>query len=248
MALQEELEIQGNSLFKHRGVWPLSILVVGLALTIRPYIHPESTWLEMIPGVKYYDLFSISIGMAGLVIRILTIGYAAPNTSGRNTKAQIADKINTKGIYSTVRHPLYVGNFLMWFGVALSTHNLWFIAVFTLLYWIYYERIIFAEEQFLRKKFGTSYINWSKKVNCVIPDISRYQKPEHKFNFRKVLRQEKNGFAALFFLYALIDSVRETVSKEYQYNYYLIGLAILSILLYFVLKILKYKTNLLKDK
>ncbi len=37
MALQEELEIQGNKLYKHRGVWPLSVLVVGLALTIRPY-------------------------------------------------------------------------------------------------------------------------------------------------------------------------------------------------------------------
>jgi len=248
MALQEELEIQGSILFKHRGVWPLIILVVGFALSMRPYIHPESTWLEMTPSLKHYDIFGIAVGMVGIVIRILTIGYAAPNTSGRNTKSQIADKINTKGNYSIVRHPLYWGNFLMWLSVALSTHNLWFIAVFSLLYWIYYERIIFAEEQFLRKKFGSNYINWSKKVNCVIPNFSRYQKPDNGFNFRKVLRQEKNGFAALFFLYALIDSVRETVSKEYQYNYYLIGLAILSILLYFVLKILKYKTNLLKDK
>jgi protein-S-isoprenylcysteine O-methyltransferase Ste14 len=248
MALQEELEIQGNQLFKRRGVWPLSILVVGLALTIRPYIHPQSTWLEMVPSLKYYDLFGIAVGIVGLAIRILTIGYAAPNTSGRNTKSQIADKINTQGIYSTVRHPLYVGNFLMWLSVALSTHNLWFIAVFALLYWIYYERIIFAEEQFLRKKFDTSYINWSKTVNCIIPNFSRFQKPDNKFNFRKILRQEKNGFAALLFLYALIDSTRETVSKQYQYNYYLIGMAIIGILLYFTLKILKYKTDLLKDK
>ncbi len=198
MALQEELEIQGNKLFKRRGVWPLSILVVGLALTIRPYIHPENTWLEMIPNIKGYDLFSIIIGMAGLAIRILTIGYAVPNTSGRNTKSQIADKINTKGSYSIVRHPLYVGNFLMWLGVALLTHNLWFIVAFILLYWIYYERIIFAEEQFLRKKFGTSYIEWSKKVNCVIPNFLRFQKPDNTFNFRKVLRQEKMALLHYF--------------------------------------------------
>ena len=33
------------------------------------------------------------------------------NTSGRNTHDQVADSLNTSGIYSIVRHPLYVGNF-----------------------------------------------------------------------------------------------------------------------------------------
>ncbi|NLL27934.1 MAG: DUF1295 domain-containing protein [Bacteroidales bacterium] len=37
--------------------------------------------------------------------------------SGKNTEKQIADFLNTKGMYSIVRHPLYLGDFLMWLGL-----------------------------------------------------------------------------------------------------------------------------------
>jgi len=82
----------------------------------------------------------------GLFIRAYAVGHTPANTSGRNTKEQLADELNTTGIYSMVRHPLYLGNFFMWLGAAVLTKNGWFIVAFILLYWIYYERIMFAEE------------------------------------------------------------------------------------------------------
>jgi hypothetical protein len=38
MALQEEMEKQGNFLFKYRGYLPLIIVAIGLAVFIEPYL------------------------------------------------------------------------------------------------------------------------------------------------------------------------------------------------------------------
>jgi len=74
------------------------------------------------------------------------------NTSGR-TNSLIAERLNTTGMYSIVRHPLYLGNFLIVFGIVLFIQVLWFGIIVLAGYWFYYERIIFAEEEFLRKRF-----------------------------------------------------------------------------------------------
>lgn len=95
--------------------------------------------------------------LALIGIRIFTIGHTSKRTSGRNTKRQIADTLNTTGIYSVVRHPLYLGNFFMFLGVMLFAHLWWLLLIYILVFWLYYERIMFAEEAFLRKNFGDEY-------------------------------------------------------------------------------------------
>ena len=61
------------------------------------------------------ELIFLGVSLLGEAIRIFTVGYAPRNTSGRNTiTGQIADELNVTGIYSQLRHPLYLGNFLMW--------------------------------------------------------------------------------------------------------------------------------------
>lgn len=154
MALQEELEKQGVWLFRYRSYLPLVVLLIGTILYLRTEIYPDIFFLEETPYEIFYEMGCLLVSLLGLFIRIYTVGHTPKNTSGRNVKNQLADYLNTTGSYSVVRHPLYVGNFLMWLGPALITGNLWFIVAFCFFYWIYYERIMFAEEQFLRKKFG----------------------------------------------------------------------------------------------
>lgn len=62
-----------------------------------------------------------------------TIGQVPKGTSGRNTSQQVADTLSTDGVYSVVRHPLYLGNFLMCMGVSMMPHQyllVWIIFVF----------------------------------------------------------------------------------------------------------------------
>lgn len=248
MALQEELEKQGLWLFNHRSLLPLIILFVGLGLYIRTKIWPETFILEDTPFIIYYETGCLLFSLSGLVIRLLTTGYTLKSTSGRNTNGQVAEAINTTGIYSIVRHPLYLGNFFMWLGPAMLTGNFWFVISFCLIYWVYYERIMFAEEQFMRAKFGDLYTDWAKNVPAFIPNFRNFVKPKIHFSWRKVLRDEKNGLAAIFCIFCAFDIIGELIQKGTNFNYFLITCCILTLLLYLILKILKKTTNVLNEE
>jgi len=248
MALQEEFEKQGNWLFKYRSFLPLIVLFVGTTLYLRTEIYPETFILEETPYEIYYEILALAISLIGLFVRIYTVGHTPKNTSGRNTgEGQIADTLNTSGMYSIVRHPLYLGNFLMWFGPAMLTGHLWFIIAFILFYWVYYERIMYAEEQFLRNKFGDEYLEWSKNVPAFLPNFKNFKKSVLPFSWRKVLKKEKNGLFALFLIFFVFDFSGEIIENATDYNYFLISMCILTGLSYVILKFLKKKTDLLNE-
>lgn len=248
MALQEEMEKQGIWLFKYRGTIPLIILVIGAILLVLKELHPESYFIQDSSFELYFEMFCLFISLVGLGIRVYTVGHTPVNTSGRNTEKQVADTLNTTGIYSVVRHPLYLGNFFMWAGPALLTGNLWFFVSFCFFYWIYYERIMFAEEQFLRRSFGEIYITWAKSVPAFIPSFKNFKKPNLPFSWKKVLKKEKNGLTAVFLIFTAFDILGEIIHDETNYNYFLIAGCLLTGVLYLVLKFLKYKTTILNEQ
>ena len=63
--------------------------------------------------------FASAISFIGLVIRAIVIGYVPEQTSGRNTTEKFADELNSTGMYSIVRHPLYLGNYITGLGISL---------------------------------------------------------------------------------------------------------------------------------
>ena len=64
---------------------------------------------------------------------------------------------------------------------------------------------MFAEEQFLRKKFGDVYLQWSQGVPAFLPNFSNFISSNFPFSWKKVLKKEKNGLAALFLIFCLFD-------------------------------------------
>lgn len=247
MALQEEFEEQGIWLFRYRGVLPLILLASGLLMlvwnTINPGILNESETLNAL-----WPYVCFVIGVLGMVIRAYTVGHTPANTSGRNTEEQVADELNTTGIYSMVRHPLYVGNFFMWLPFALLTGNLWFSFSFVLVYWLYYERIMYAEEQFLRRKFGEKYTSWASTLPAFIPSFKSFKEPSLSFSWKKVLKKEKNTLASLFLLFSLFDIIRKSILGSSVYNWFFLIGAVSSLILYFILKYMKYNTELLNEE
>lgn len=205
MALVHEFEKTGNWLFKRRS-WLPGILIVS-GLVIMYYVNRQAILFS-----PERELFFLGITLFGQSIRILTVGFAPRNTSGRNTvDGQVADELNITGIYSLLRHPLYFGNYFMWLGPSLFLRSAWFSIIFSLVYWLYYERIMFAEEQFLRRKFGESYDKWSESVRAFIPDFSGYIPPKLSFSVRNVLRREYNSFVNIFVIFALLDLARNYI-------------------------------------
>jgi len=242
MALVQEFESSGNWLFKRRSWLPLILIIAGvyvLYITNRQAIIFNSTW----------ELIFLGVSLAGEAVRVYTVGFAPRNTSGRNTSAgQIADELNTTGIYSQVRHPLYVGNFLMWLGPVLFVRTPVFVLLFVMFYWLYYERIMFAEEQFLRRKFGEVYDKYSEKVKAVIPRFRGFIKPALPFSVKSVLSREHNSFVNIFIIFLLLDLLRNYFLSERIYVTPLwMYICIPAGLIWLVLRILHKKTTLIRD-
>jgi protein-S-isoprenylcysteine O-methyltransferase Ste14 len=208
MALVHELENSGNWLFKRRSWLPVIVVPAGIVMM---YLgNSEAILFNMCD-----EMMILGVTLLGQIIRIITVGYAPRNTSGRNTVAgQIADELNVSGIYSLIRHPLYAGNFFMWLGPVLFLRSPWFTVVFILAYWLYYERIIFAEEQFLRRKFGDAYDKWSEKVSAIVPLSFRYIPSKLNFSVRNVLKREYNSFVNIFLIFIVLDIARNYILSQ----------------------------------
>ena len=244
MALIEELNIQGNKLFKYRSNLPVPFAIIGLAIYLYD-IHDSG----QAPHHLNFEIFCLSIGLLGQVIRAITLGYTPRGTSGRNTQGQVADELNTKGMYSIMRNPLYLGNFFMWFAIILFIDNHWFSLVYIMCFWMYYERIIFAEENFLRNKYGEPYIKWTMETPIFLPRLSGWKNPDLFFSFKNVLKREYSGFFAMFFSFSLFDFIENYVRfGQWRLDDFWAYALITSGLISLVLRTLKKKTKILHVK
>ncbi|MCF8295875.1 MAG: isoprenylcysteine carboxylmethyltransferase family protein [Bacteroidales bacterium] len=247
MALQEEFEKQGIWLFRYRGSIPLIIFIIGFALFIYSELFPEQFPVKTWVPTLVLQLVALAVSFTGLFIRVYTVGHTPRNTSGRNVGKQVAESLNTTGIYSMVRHPLYVGNFFMWLGPALMTGSPLFIAAFILFYWVYYERIMFAEEQFLRGKFQQVYLDWSANVPAFVPSFRNFKKPSLPFSWKKVVKKEKNGLAAIFLIFYAFDVCVKLIRHDENFFGWLFYATLASLIFYLVFKLLKKKKFLQEE-
>ena len=246
MALVHSMEKKGNFLCKDRGQFPVLLFVLAgptLYFTDSKYVMENDMLFYMLTGV------AIAMSISGQVIRAIAIGTSNKNTSGRNTEQQVAEALNTKGIYSTVRHPLYLGNYFMWIGIVCFTFNIWFIVSVSLLFWIYYERIMFCEERFLERKFGQSYVDWSMTAPAFWPSMKNYKKGEIPFSMKTIMRREYSGITATAIGFIFVAFFREwfttkEVPTSLNYLYWLIGALLFSL----IFRTLKHSTKLLYEE
>jgi protein-S-isoprenylcysteine O-methyltransferase Ste14 len=241
MSLRDQLEKSGSWLFRHRSYLPLLILpIFGLCLAGSKYLGNRHALNEC------WQIFCLLISFTGLAVRVIIVGRAPLGTSGRNTREQVANSLTSTGIYSLVRHPLYLGNFLIMLGFTMVLH-VWWLALLTIcIYALYYERIMLTEEAFLRERFGKQFEDWAAVTPTFIPKLTGWKPSPVPFCWRTVLQREYNAFfliVAVFFLQDLLgDSVVEgrlTLSPIW------FGAFLLAFFISTTLRTLKKRTRLL---
>ena len=235
------MEKSGNWLFQRRSYLPMTLYI---ALVFVLWKAPDEL-------VSYQNIAwcvcCLLVNGLGLLIRAITIGFTPKNTSGRNTHAQVADVLNTSGIYAHVRHPLYLGNYFMWLGLLLYVGNIWFVLVVSLIYWLYYERIMLPEEEFLRRKFTDTYESWAKNVPAFIPKFQKWQGANLSFSLRNVLKREYSGLLATVISFAFINMLKNYFYTQQIYldTFWLVVLAV-GASLAIILRTIKKTTNWLE--
>jgi len=211
MPLREDLVRQGNWLFVRRSFLPL----LAAPLFVVAISH-FSYLLASHKADLIWEALCLVVSLFGLAIRAITTGYTPKRTSGRNTKkGQVADLLNTDGMYSLVRHPLYLGNFFVALGPVMFLRAWWLVLAYVVAYWIYYERIMFAEEEFLREKFGDAYVEWAERTPALLIAFERWRPPLGRpFSWRTVLKREYQTLFLLILVCAGLEVVGDAVVEH----------------------------------
>jgi protein-S-isoprenylcysteine O-methyltransferase Ste14 len=209
--IADSIARQGSWFFRWRSYVLLSFAPLALMVITQP--EPIEAKFGHIADTLF-ESACIALAFLGLAIRAYVVGHVPARTSGRNTAKQIADTLNTTGLYSLTRNPLYLGNAVIYMAVAFFLQNVWFAVLMLLFLIIYLERIIATEEKFLAAKFGDQYRNWADVVPAFFPRLTGWRAPELAFSFRNVLRREYSGLFAIVAVFFVLDQSREYLAES----------------------------------
>ena len=195
---------------------------------------------------KVWELVCLAVALIGIGIRVYTVSSVPRGTSGRNTTGHVADTLNTTGAYSIVRHPLYLGNFLVWFGIVASVRSWWFTTSAVFIFWLYYERIMFAEEEFLRRKFGKEYLAWSMHTPAFLPKFSHWKKSDRPMNLLAGIGSEYSTIFMTIILFAVLDMLEDRIMQgHFSLDALWTPVLAISLVLYLIVRFLKKRTQIL---
>jgi protein-S-isoprenylcysteine O-methyltransferase Ste14 len=243
MILKDTIKAQGDFLFRWRSYMPL----LAAPLFVCALYH--SNYLQHQFGDRVNNLweaFCILVSMSGLMIRALVAGYVPRGTSGRNTQGQAANSLNTQGMYSIVRNPLYIGNFVICLGIFLFIQVWWLVLIAVVGYYFYYERIVFTEEDYLHKKFGDYFLQWANKTPAFLPNFRNWKTPDVEFSFKTVLRREFSTFFAIIATLTGLNVAADLFSeKKLQIEMFWVVLFLSGLAFYCAMVVLKKKTTVL---
>lgn len=237
-SLYEYIKKLGNIFFRWRSYIPVTLFLV-LILRLNDLKHTFSNQkIEII-----YQAFCLFISSLGEIVRIITVGFAPSGTSGRNTKTQIAATLNTSGLYSITRNPLYFGNFLIILGLSLFTRSYLIVILNCLLFLIFYVPIILVEECFLLSRFGNTYKEYLSETPCFFPRLHLWRPPANDWSWNRVIRREYSSILSVILSFAIIATIRLYVihNKAVINKYWLIavGLALAVWVIIRIMRLLK---------
>jgi protein-S-isoprenylcysteine O-methyltransferase Ste14 len=142
-----------------------------------------SVWQGTLIGRAMF-LAGIVLAAIGMVGRIWCLTYSSGYKSS---------ELVTQGPYSVSRNPLYFFSFVGLVGIGLATETisltLFLIAFFALVY----PAVIAGEEEFLRGKFGSVYLEYCNRTPRFFPRRSLFVEPESYSVQPRTLRRSLGG-------------------------------------------------------
>ncbi len=158
------------ALFAEMYGFPLTIYILSWAIGYQnPLTHGAGHLLYPELGMLS-PLHFLSIAMIGGGILLVSEGWS------KIYKA--AGALVTDGVYAHVRHPQYLGIFLLSSGFLLQWVTIPTAIMFPILVWLYY-RLATREEREMESVFGSDYLNYKSRVPMVLPRLHPRPTKEH---------------------------------------------------------------------
>lgn len=174
----------------------------------RNFLFPFALLFVLLPGAPVFadPMHAVMLGLAvaglGQLVRATTIGFKYIIRGGKDRRVYAEDLV-TEGLYGHCRNPMYVGNVLIFSGIALAC-NTWTVVLFAVPFGLFiYVTIIAAEENFLRNKFGAAFDAYCRDVPRWLPRLSglgaTLQSMEYKWR-RVVVKEYGTPFGWITFI------------------------------------------------
>jgi protein-S-isoprenylcysteine O-methyltransferase Ste14 len=233
----------GNVFFRHRNaIFPITLLVLVLISPPRPSFRE---W-----GVdQIADVIGVGLVIFGHTLRALVVGLAYIRRGGKGGKVH-ADHLVVEGIFAHSRNPLYLANMIILVGIFLVANSPLLTLVGVPFFAFAYGSIVFAEEDYLRRTFGETYVQYQRSVPRFLPrnlDIVRTMRGM-SFDWRRVLRKEYGSIfvsaTILLVIFFYEDWVRGGVIALRKSEPGLVAGAIAVVIFYGVVRILKKSKRL----
>lgn len=165
----------GAWMFRRRGVLPIPVLAAAIGVRCNMSVVTWSTGLTILA--------------CGELLRLSGVAVAGPATR-RRTRA--VGRLVTAGPFAWTRNPIYLGNGMMWTGVAVITGVPWLAAVGVAVFALEYGFIVRYEEGVLESTFGSSYLAYKRATPRWLPQrpAPRPRATDRRVNWRAALRAE----------------------------------------------------------
>ena len=196
----------GNFLFHWRNVlFPIVYLL--FLIKSRP----------ILPDYGHALAVGLVIALVGQLLRAVTIGLDYIKRGGKDRRVY-ADHLVQGGVFAHSRNPLYLGNFLIITGVALTSNSLIPFSIAVVFFAFAYSAIIAAEEDYLRRKFGATFDEYCQRVNRIIPNFSGFSRSVSgmSFNWRRLIKKEYGSTVVWSGAVVLIALYNMWLRGEYQ--------------------------------
>jgi protein-S-isoprenylcysteine O-methyltransferase Ste14 len=119
-----------------------------------------------------------------------------------------------KGPFSLVRNPLYLGNILIWLGLALSARLPWLALVIIVVLGFEYHAIVRWEERLLHSRLGAAYTAYRARVPRWLPRFARPESGEKTalYSWPDTFHSERGTLIAIVLGYGLLALKAQWVS------------------------------------
>lgn len=149
----------GFAYLKSLGYFIFLLQLIFSILEIKPiFLSP------ILPRVLGY-IFIIT----GFIISLMAIKALGENWSGMHEyRIKKGQQLVTSGIYSLIRHPIYLAVILEIVGFELVARSWLTIPFFILSFWAFYQHIK-KEEKLLELKFGQNFQEYKNRTKKLLP-------------------------------------------------------------------------------
>ncbi len=146
----------------------------GKAVIIINHITALSLPLVPQPRLEVNIYLRIILGSIIFIFGMFIIKKANDEFNKTKTRADtVTTKLTKKGIYSMVRHPIYLGSNIYFVGWALAWDAIYCFYLILLVVFLNWLQAFLEEKFILEKKFGDEYIEYKKNVGMFLPKIVR---------------------------------------------------------------------------